>query len=135
MKGKYIGIIAFLSVIVLLIASCDLFAPDLVLQVVDPSYTITLTNNVEIKFKLKNTGSERLQNCKVKWYVDDTATGPTDEIEYDEITDWAPTFGVDLGVGATSSYIYAYTDDSTDFSGGVNFFGIYEMGWDYSSDE
>ena len=93
MKPKYIGIIALLSVIVLFIASCDLFAPDLVLQVVDPSYTIIGTD-VKIEFSLKNTGSERLQNCKVRWYVDDTATGPTDEIEYDEKTDWAPALGV-----------------------------------------
>ena len=132
MKGKYIGIIAFLSVIVMLIASCDLFAPDLVLQVVDPSYTI-IGNDVQITFKLKNTGSERLQNCKVRWYVDDTATGPTDEIEYDEKTDWAPPLGVDLGVGVTKGPFYVQTSQ-VDFSGGVNFFGIYEMGWDYSSD-
>lgn len=134
MKGKYIGIIAILSVIVLLIASCDLFAPDLVLQVVDPSYTITVANNVEIEFWLKNTGSERLQNCKVKWYVDDTANGPTAEIEYDEITNWAPTLGVDLGVGVKKGPFTVQTSE-VDFSGGVNFFGIYEMGWDYSSDE
>ena len=133
MKGKYIGIIALLLVIVLLIASCDLFAPDLVLQVVDPSYRI-IGNDVEIKFKLQNTGSERLQNCKVKWYVDDTATGSTDEIEYDEITSRAPGTGVDLGVGVTKGPFYVQTS-VVDFSGGVNFFGIYEMGWDYSSDE
>ncbi len=129
MKGKYIGIIAFLLVIVLLIASCDLFAPDLVLRVVDPSYTIIGTN-VEREFKLKNTGSERLQNCKVKWGVDSMDAG----IEYDETTDWAPTFGVDLGLGITKGPFTVQTS-VVDFSGGVEFFGIYEMGWDYSSDE
>ena len=129
MKSKYIGIIAFLFVIVLFIASCELFAPDLVLRVVNPSYEI-IGNNVKISFQLYNSGSERLQNCKVKWGVDSMDVG----IEYDETTVWAPTFGVDLGVGATSSPISVETT-STDFSGGVEFFGIYEMGWDYSSDE
>ena len=132
MKVKYIGIIAFLLVIVLLIASCDLFAPDLVLQVVNPSYTITdLVNGVvEITFELKNTGSERLQNCKVKWGVDSMDLG----IEWDEITDWAPPFGVDVGVGVKKGpFTVSITDPA--FSGGVEFFGIYEMGWDYSSDE
>ena len=70
----------------------------------------------------------------MKWYVDDTANGPTDEIEYDEITDWAPTLGVDLGVGITKGPFTVQTSE-IDFIGGVNFFGIYEMGWDYASDE
>ena len=132
MKRRYIGIVAFLSVIALVLASCDLFAPDLVLQVVDPSYTI-IGDDVEIEFWLKNTGSERLQNCKVKWYVDDTANGNPGVVEYDEITDWAPSVGRDLGVGVTKGPFYAQTSEK-DFSGGLDFFGVYAMGWDYSSD-
>ncbi len=133
MKGKYIGIIAFLLVIVLFLASCNLGSPDLVLRVVNPTYQI-IGNDVHITFELKNTGSEWLENCKVKWYVDDTDNGPTDEVEYDEITIWAPSTGIDLGVGVKKG---PFTVETTleDFSGGVNFFGIYEMGWNYSSDE
>ena len=133
MKGKYIGIIAFLLVIVVLIASCNLGTPDLALRVVNPSYEI-IGNDVHITFELRNIGSEWLQDCKVKWYVDDTDNGPTDEVEYDEITIWAPSTGIDLGVGVKKG---PFTVETTlvDFSGGVNFFGIYEMGWNYSSDE
>ena len=133
MKGKYIGIIAFLLVIVVLIASCNLGTPDLALRVVNPSYEI-IGGDVRIIFELRNIGSEWLQDCKVKWYVDDTDNGPTDEVEYDEITIWAPSTGIDLGVGVKKG---PFTVETTlvDFSGGVNFFGIYEMGWNYSSDE
>ena len=135
MKGKYIGIIAFLLVIVVLIASCNLGSPDLVLRVVNPTYQI-IGNDVHITFELKNTGSERLENCKVKWYVDDFDNDVLLDanIEYDEITIWAPSTGIDLGVGIKRG---PFTVETTlvDFSGGVNFFGIYEMGWNYSSDE
>ena len=135
MKGKYIGIIAFLLVIVLLIASCNLIPPDLVLRVVNPSYASIGGGNVRITFELYNSGSERLQNCKVKWYVDDTDGDASDaDIEYDELTGWAPGIGVDLGVGVTKG---PFTVDTTSgiFGGGVNFYGIYEMGWDGSPDE
>ena len=135
MKGKYIGIIAFLVVIVLLVASCNLIPPDLVLRVVNPSYTfIGGGNNVRITFKLYNSGSEALQDCKVKWYVDDTDGDASDaDIEYDELTVWAPGTGVDLAVGETSA---EFTVDTTSgiFGSGVNFYGIYEMGWDGSTD-
>ncbi len=135
MKGKYIGIITFLSVIVLLIASCNLGAPDLVLRVENPSYQI-IGNDVHITFELKNSGSERLQNCKVRWYVDDFDNDVLLDanIEYDEITIWAPSTGIDLGVGIKRG---PFTVDTTSgiFGGGVNFYGIYEMGWDGSPDE
>ncbi len=139
MNGKYIGIIAFLLGIVLLISSCKL-NPDLALRVVNPSYTpIDGGTNVQITFQLYNSGSEYLQDCKVKWYVDDfddDALGAnTDaDIEYDEITSWAPTTGYDLEVGATSEAISVETTSGI-FIDGVNFYGIYEMGWNYSSDE
>ena len=135
MKGKYIGILAVLLVIVFLIASCNLFAPDLVLRVVNPSYTfIDGGTNVHITFYLENSGSERLQNCKVKWYVDDFDSDASDaDIEYDEKTVWAPGTGVDLGIGVTKG---PFTVDTTlgIFGGGVNFYGIYEMGWDGEKD-
>ncbi len=121
MKGKYIGIIAFLLVIVLFIASCSLIPPDLVLRVVNPSHTfIDGGINVRITFELYNSGSERLQNCKVRWYVDDTSGT---DIEYDELTGWAPGSGVDLAVGETSG---PFTVDTTSgkFGAGVNFYGI-----------
>ncbi len=136
MKCKYIGIIAFLLVIVLFLASCNLIPPDLVLRVVNPSYSfIDGGINVQISFRLHNSGSERLQNCKVRWYVDDTIDAGSDGvIDYDEITVWAPGTGVDLLVGETSA---VFTVDTTSdiFGGGVNFYGIYEMGWDGSPDE
>ncbi len=132
MKGKYIGILAVLLVVVFLIASCNLFAPDLVLRVVNPSYAPIVGDpgNVRITFELENSGSETLRNCKVKWFVDDTSGT---DIEYDEITVWAPGIGVNLGVGETSG---PFTVDTTSgiFGGGVNFYGIYEMGWDGEKD-
>jgi len=133
MKGKYVGIIVFLSVIVLLIASCNLFPPDLVLRVVNPSIASIGGGNVQISFELYNSGSEALQNCKVKWYVDNI-DGDNSVIEYDEITVWAPGIGVDLGVYGTGG---PFTVDTTsgNFSDGVNVFGVYEMGWDGSTDE
>jgi len=130
MKGKYIGIFVFLLVLVILIASCSWATPDLALRVVDPSYNI-VGGNVEITFQLYNSGSEALQDCKVKWYVDDTSGT---DIEYDEITSWVPTFGVSLGADQTSSVFTVYTTSGI-FSGGINFYGIYEMGWNYSPDE
>ncbi len=131
MKGKYIGIIAFLLVIVLFLASCNLIPPDLVLRVVNPSYTSIGGGNVQIKFELYNSGSEALQNCKVRWFVDDTSGT---DIEYDEITGWAPGSGVYLGVDKTKGPFYVDTTLGI-FGGGVNFYGIYEMGWDGSPDE
>ena len=133
MKGKSIGIAAFLAVVVLLLASCNLFPPDTSLRVVDPHYTIIGGDDVRIFFTLYNSGSEALKNCKVKWYVDDfdnDAAGANSDadIEYDEITGWAPSIGVDLEA-------YSYTEElsvvttSGIFGGGVNFYGIYEMGW------
>ena len=65
MKCKYIGIIAFLLVIVVLIASCNLGSPDLVLRVVNPTYQI-IGNDVHITFELKNTGSEQQFSAKTK---------------------------------------------------------------------
>ena len=133
MKGKYIGIIAFLLVIVLFIASCELIAPDLALRVVNPSYAPIVGDpgNVRITFELYNSGSEGLQNCKVRWFVDDISGT---DIEQDELTVWAPAAGVYVPEGKTRG---PFTVDTTSgmFGTGVKFYGIYEMGWDYSSDE
>lgn len=133
MKNKTIGIAAFLTAVVVFMASCNLFPPDTSLRVVNPSYTLISGNNVRISFKLYNSGSEALENCKVKWFVDDfdndSAGANTDaDIEYDEITAWAPSIGVDLAAGETSE---EFTVDTTSgiFVNGVNFYGIYEMGW------
>ena len=136
MKGKYIGIIAFLLVIVFLIASCSLIPPDLVLRVVSPSIgRIGVSNDFRITFKLKNIGSEALQNCKVKCYVDHIDNDPSDNVIEldDELTVWAPGTGVDLAVGETSAQ---FTVDTTRgiFTNGVNFYGIYAMGWDGPTD-
>lgn len=129
MKGKNIGITALLLVIVMLMASCNLFPPDTALRVINPSCASIGDGNVRITFELYNSGSEALQNCKVKWYVDDTDNDASDaDIEYDEITGWAPSIGVDLAVGQSTA---EFTVDTTSgiFGGGVNFYGIYEMGW------
>jgi len=133
MKRRFGGVIAFLLLLAPLMAGCNLLTPDLALRVVNPSYSSISGNNVRISFQLYNSGSERLQNCKVKWYVDDYDGGALSDsdIEYDEITSWTPVFGVDLSPGETSN---VRTVDTTSgiFAGGVNFYGIYEMGWNYS---
>ena len=135
MKGKYICISAILLVIVFLIASCHLGTPDLALRVVNQSYEIMVGGDVKITFELENTGSEYLEDCKVKWFVDDVDSDASDDdIEYDEITNWVPTFGTSLGAGKTSS-VFTIDTESGIFGSGVNFYGIYEMGWNYSPDE
>jgi hypothetical protein len=134
MKGIYKGIciviIASLFVVALFIASCAWIPPDLVLRVVNPSYTL-VGNTVTITFELYNSGSETLNNCKVKWYVDGTSNG---DIDYDGITVWVPSTGVDLSVGETDG---PFNVDITSvlFGGGVEFYGIYEMGWDSPSSD
>ena len=132
MKSRHFGIVVFFLATVLMIAGCDLGAPELVLRVVNPSITTATGSNIRITFQLYNSGSESLQNCKVRWYVDDT---PGLTIEYDEITAWAPSIGVDLGAGQTSSTLSV--DTSATYPGGVtdaDHVGIYEMGWNYSTE-
>jgi hypothetical protein len=134
MKGKYIGTAAFLLAILVLIAGCNLLPPDLALRAVDPSYTV-IGGNVQITFRLYNSGSEALQNCKVRWYVDGIdGDGSDGTVEYDEVTAWAPTIGVNLAVGETSSVFTVNTTSGT-YSSPIDFYGMYEMGWNYSSDD
>ena len=134
MKGKYLTSTAFLIVILALMASCNLFPPDLALRAVNPTYTAIAGNNVRITFRLYNSGSEALQNCKVRWYVDNSGDGDDGTVEYDELTAWAPSIGINLAVGETSSVFTVDTTSGT-YASGVDFYGIYEMGWNYSSDE
>jgi hypothetical protein len=115
----------------LFIASCSFISPDLVLRVVNPSYVSIGGGDIRISFKLYNSGSELLSNCKVKWYVDYNIDGV---IDYDEITVWAPSTGVDLSVGETSSVINVDTT-SGNYVGAIDFYGIYEMGWDSPSND
>ena len=135
MKTRCVVGAAFFAAAVLSLSSCNL-SPKLALRVINPSYTfIDAGTNVQITFQLYNSGSEYLQDCKVRWYVDDLDSDGSDAvIEYDEITSWAPTFGYDLGVGQTSPAISVETDSGI-FLAGINFYGIYEMGWDYSPNE
>jgi hypothetical protein len=68
--------------------------------------------------------------------VDDIDLDATDnEIEFDEITVWAPALGVTLGPGDTSILSYTVDTASGFFASGVNFIGIYAMGWNYTPDE
>ena len=92
MHMKYIVVLALLSLSILAIVSCNLFPPQNSLQLAGTPYYTDIGGNIKIHFELENIGSDSLQNCKVKWYVDQTAN---DSINFDEITAWAPTFGVD----------------------------------------
>ena len=116
MVGKCHGILAILSVIVLLLASCNLGAPDLALRIVNPTIAPVVGDptNVRITYQLHNSGSETLRNCKVRWYVDDTSGT---DIEYDEITNWTPTTGYDLSVDETSEAMSVETTSGI-FAGG-----------------
>jgi hypothetical protein len=137
MNAKHIVIVALLSVVVFLGVSCSLVPPDMVLRVVEPSYVfIDSGNNVRITFKLMNSGSETLENCKVRWYVDDVDPSPDDVIiNYDEVTVWAPAAGVTIGAGKTTTSSYSVETTSLALANAIENIGIYEMGWNYSPDE
>jgi hypothetical protein len=132
MNKKYIVIAAILPIIVLVIVSCDLFPPENTLELaVEPYYTDLDGINITIHFWLKNTGSDTLQNCKVKWYVDDSKNG---SLDFTDITGWAPALGVDLAGGATSDKITVNTTTGVNFLD-VEYFGVYAWGWDNPPDE
>ena len=134
MNKKYIVIAAILSLIVLAIVSCDLFPPENTLELAVEPYYSDLGGNIRIHFRLKNTGSDTLQNCKVKWFVDDSTTGTAGSIEFDEITGWAPALGVNLAGGATSTEITVDTTTGISYAN-VEYFGVYAWGWDNPPDE
>jgi len=131
MKRRFGGVIAFLLLLAPLMAGCNLLTPDLALRVVNPSYSSISGNNVRISFQLYNSGSERLQNCKVKWYVDDSGDVNDGTIEYDEVTSWAPLFGIDVSPGETTRTITVSTTSGT-YTSPLDSYGIYEMGWNFS---
>ena len=136
MSKKYVVIVALLSIGVLVLGSCNLFPPQCALRLYEAPTITGIGDNVEIKFQLYNIGSENLQNCKVKWYVDSTG-GAVGTIELDEITDWAPTIGVDLTILEISNEITVTTTTGI-YSGGlagVDSYGVYAWGWENPSDE
>lgn len=138
MKGKYLGIIGFLSMLIMLIASCELIPPECALAVINRSYASIGGGNIRISFQLENTGSESLQNCKVRWFVDDFDGDASDaDVEFNTVNDitvWAPAMGVDLSVGEISGIITVDTTSGL-YGGGVNFYGVYEYGFDNPPDE
>ena len=140
MSKKYAVIVALLSISILVLGSCNLFPPQCALWLYEaPTISNILGDdtNVKISFRLVNIGSENLQNCKVKWYVDSSSEGTVGTIELDEITDWAPTIGVDLIIGEISSEI-PVTTTSGNYAGGtagVDSFGVYAWGWENPPDD
>ena len=131
MNQKYIVTASILTIIVLVTGSCNLFPPENTLELAAEPYYTDLVGNIQIHFELKNTGSDTLRNCKVKWYVDKTANG---SIDFDEKTGWAPAFGVDLAGGAKSTEITVDTTTGIPYTD-VEYFGVYAWGWDNPPDE
>ena len=131
MALKYPVIGVLLLVILLMLTSCDLSAPDMALRVVNSSLSQPGGGGtaIQITFQLYNDGSERLEDCKVRWYVDGNNNNLVD---YTDITGWIPAGGVSLGVGRTSSVYTVTTSSNYANIDAVEYFGIYEMGWDYS---
>lgn len=138
MSKKHAVTAALLSICVLVIVSCDLFPPQCALRLAGaPTIATAAGDNIEITFQLYNNGFENLQNCKVKWYVDTSDSGSVGTIESEEITNWAPSLGVDLSIGETSP-TYTVTTTSgiyTTGTGGVVNYGVYSWGWENPPDE
>jgi|GEM_PF-2724555 len=140
MSKRSVVLVVLVSIGVLVMGSCNLFPPQCALQLYEaPTITPALgdTTNVTISFKLVNIGSERLQNCKVQWYVDALGIGIDGSIDFDEITDWVPSIGVDLGMFGISDEI-SVTTTSGNYTGGtaaVEYYGIYAWGWENPPDD
>jgi hypothetical protein len=139
MSKRSVVLVALAAIGVLILVSCNLFPPQCALQLYEAPTISTVSgeDNVTISFQLENIGSENLENCKVQWYVDSSSEGTVGTIETNEITDWAPSIGVDLSIGETSGLI---TVDTTfgNYAGGtagVDSFGIYAWGWENPPDE
>jgi hypothetical protein len=131
MNKTHIVVLALLSLSILAIVSCNLFPPQNSLQLAGAPYYTDIGGNIKIHFELENIGSDSLQNCKVKWYVDQTAN---DSIDFDEITAWAPASGVDLAPVAKSGPLTVDTTTGITFSN-VEYFGVYAWGWENPPDE
>ena len=132
MNKKFIVIAAILPIIVLVIVSCDLFPPENTLRLDGAPVLTDIGGGVlQIEFYLYNSGTDTLDNCKVKWYVDDTPNG---SIDFNEITDWAPSLGVTIGGHKTSSRITVETDPYS-VALPVEYYGIYAWGWNNPPDE
>jgi hypothetical protein len=80
---------------------------------------------------LYHSGGDTLENCKVKWYVDDT---PNELIYFDEITDWAPSLGVTIRADKSSSTITVETEPYS-VALPVEFYGVFAWGWNNPPDE
>ena len=138
MTKRSVVLVALVSIGVLVLGSCNLFPPQCALQLYEaPTITPALDDNVTISFKLVNIGSESLQNCKVQWYVDALGTGTDGSIDFDEITDWAPSIGVDLTMFEVSKE-FSVTTTSGNYTGGtaaVDYYGVYAWGWENPPDD
>ena len=138
MSKKYAVIVALLSISILVLGSCNLFPPQCALRLYEaPSITTATGNNVQISFELVNIGNENLQNCKVRWYADTSDNGVVGTIEDEEITDWAPTIGVDLAIGERSGLITVTTESTiyTSGLGAIDSYGVYAWGWENPPDD
>ena len=137
MSRKTIPVVAVLLFAMLALTSCDLFAPDCALELAGPPdepYYVEAGGVVTIHFRLHNIGDVTLSDCKVRWYVDDAGDAVPGTLEFDEITGWAPALGTTISPGNKSSWISVSTSE-VDFSGGVEFFGVYAWGWENPPDE
>ena len=138
MTKRSVVLVALVSIGVLVLGSCSLFPPQCALQLYEaPTITPALNDNVTISFELVNIGSERLQNCKVKWYADTSDLVPVGTIEDEEITDWAPSIGVDLSIGERSGLITVTTGSAIYTTGlsGIDSYGVYAWGWENPPDD
>jgi len=131
MNRKFGVIFAVVSIVVFVLASCNLFPPQNSLQLASAPYYTDLGGDIRIHFHLENIGSDTLDNCKVKWYVDQTPNG---SIDFDEITAWAPTLGVSLSPGQDRDGLIVDTTTGITFAN-VEYFGVYAWGWENPPDD
>jgi hypothetical protein len=131
MNKKFGVIFAVVSIGVFVLSSCNLFPPQNSLRLASAPYYTDLGGNIRIHFHLENIGSDTLKNCKVKWYVDVT---PGSTIEFDEVTAWAPTLGVNLSPGGDRDFLTVDTTTGITFASVENF-GVYAWGWENPPDE
>ena len=132
MNRKHFVVLGILSIFTLAIASCSLIPPQNALRLAGPPVLTDIGGGIlQIEFQLYNSGDDTLDNCKVKWYVDDTANG---SIDFDEITNWAPSLGVTIGADKTTPVITVETAPGSVVLP-VEYYGVYAWGWDNPPDE
>ncbi|MBN1696593.1 MAG: hypothetical protein JW881_03675 [Spirochaetales bacterium] len=132
-KGIFFFLFIFIPVL-LSLTGCDIFPPECYLQAEVVSWYLDGSNYVVIQYRLTNVGSVDLENCQVKFGIDDVLSGGN-TVSYDYITaTWWPSGGIYLNTGESSGTRTCNTGWNT--GGAVpEYVGVYAIGFDNPPDE